>query len=271
MSKLSHLDEAGRATMVAIAEKPVTHRKAVAKAVVTMSPQTLAMILDGQVPKGDVLAVARVAGIMAAKKTADLIPLCHPISLSRVAVTFASDGEQGTLTVTAEAEVNAQTGVEMEALTAVSVAALTIYDMVKSAERGMTIGPIKLLSKEGGASGSFRVEGGRAPGAAATKRSSPKGTNSSNRPVKPSALRPRTIMDETGAPRPKQSASARRDAMRSFMAENRLQATSWAKAAGVAPGTLYSFLHGRTLRLAADDEMKLAKAARVALEDIFGQ
>jgi cyclic pyranopterin phosphate synthase len=157
---LSHTDERGAARMVDVAGKPVTHRRAVAGALVRMAPETRAMIVEGRAPKGDVLAVARVAGIMAAKRTSGLVPLCHPLSLTHATVDFepVPDG----MRITAVAETDGTTGVEMEALTAAAVAALTHYDMCQAVERGMVIEDIALLSKEGGASGTWtREEGGR--------------------------------------------------------------------------------------------------------------
>jgi cyclic pyranopterin phosphate synthase len=151
----SHFDETGAARMVDVSDKPVTERVARAGAAVAMRPETLAMIKAGQVGKGDVLAVARLAGIMAAKRTADLIPLCHPLALTGVDIAFEPDEAGGTLEITATARIAARTGVEMEAMTAASVAALTIYDMCKSVDRGMVIGSIRLLHKSGGKSGSF--------------------------------------------------------------------------------------------------------------------
>jgi cyclic pyranopterin phosphate synthase len=151
----SHFDETGAARMVDVSDKPVTARVARAGAAVAMQPETLAMIKAGQVGKGDVLAVARLAGIMAAKRTSDLIPLCHPLALTGVDIAFEPDEAGGTLEITATARIAARTGVEMEAMTAASVAALTIYDMCKSVDRGMVIGSIRLLHKSGGKSGSF--------------------------------------------------------------------------------------------------------------------
>jgi cyclic pyranopterin phosphate synthase len=155
MTDLTHLDEAGRARMVDVGAKPVTHRRAVASGAVRMKPETLSKIIAGDVAKGDVLAVARVAGIMAAKKTGDLIPLCHPLGLESVVVVLSPAGP-GTLTITATATVTGRTGVEMEALTAVSVAALTVYDMCKAVDKEMTIGDIRLEEKSGGRSGDYR-------------------------------------------------------------------------------------------------------------------
>ena len=156
MSKsLSHLDAQGRASMVDVTDKAVTDRQATAEARICMQPQTLAMIVEGRHAKGDVLAVARIAGIQAAKRTADLIPLCHPLLLGSVKVELEPlDG--ATLQVRATVRISGQTGVEMEALTACSVAALTVYDMCKAVDRDMTIEQVRLLSKEGGKSGRYR-------------------------------------------------------------------------------------------------------------------
>jgi cyclic pyranopterin phosphate synthase len=155
MGKLSHVDEKGRARMVDVTAKKTTVREAVAAGTVQMMASTLALIQNGGVPKGDVLAVARLAGIMAAKKTSDLIPLCHPLPLTGVEVQFDSDAERGEIAITATVRNVGQTGVEMEALTAVSIAALTIYDMCKAVDRLMTLTDIRLLSKRGGKSGEF--------------------------------------------------------------------------------------------------------------------
>ena len=151
---LTHLDARGEAHIVDIGDKPVTRRRAVAAARLEAAPGTIAAIMGGELRKGDALAVARIAGIMAAKRTAELIPLCHPIPLTSVSVGIAPDG--AALKVTAPAETTGQTGVEMEAMIAASVAALTLYDMAKSMDRGMTITQVRLLEKSGGKSGDFR-------------------------------------------------------------------------------------------------------------------
>jgi cyclic pyranopterin monophosphate synthase len=157
--KLTHLDEHGNAHMVDVASKAITHRRAVAGAFVQMRPETEALIVGGDAKKGDVLAAARIAGIMAAKRTSDLIPLCHPLSLTRVSVELGpDDSDRPGIVILATAETDGKTGVEMEALTAASVAALTIYDMCKAVDRGMVISDIRLLSKEGGASGVWMRE-----------------------------------------------------------------------------------------------------------------
>ncbi len=159
MADLTHLDDSGAARMVDVGDKAVTAREAIAGALVRMQPATLALIQDGGHPKGDVLAVARVAGIQAAKKCADLIPLCHPLMLSAVEVSFEADLQNSCMRVEARCRVSGQTGVEMEALTAASVAALTIYDMCKAVDRGMQIDQLGLLLTRGGKSGEWQREG----------------------------------------------------------------------------------------------------------------
>ncbi|KIU29360.1 molybdenum cofactor biosynthesis protein MoaC [Sphingomonas melonis] len=155
MSRLTHLDADGAAHMVDVGDKAVTQRRAVATGRIAIAPDALAAIRDGAAKKGDVLAVARVAGIMAAKKTADLIPLCHPLPLTRVTLDLTLD--DAGITATALTATDGKTGVEMEALTAVSIALLTIYDMAKAMDRAMTISDIRLLEKAGGASGDWRA------------------------------------------------------------------------------------------------------------------
>jgi cyclic pyranopterin phosphate synthase len=156
---LTHLDAEGRASMVDVGAKPATTRRAVARAVVRMSPATAAVVAAGDAPKGDVLGTARLAGIQAAKRTAELIPLCHPLGLDHVDVAAALDAGAGTVTLTAEASLTARTGVEMEAMTAAAVAALTVYDMVKGLERGVAVEQVVLLEKSGGRSGPWRRDG----------------------------------------------------------------------------------------------------------------
>ena len=157
-SPLTHFDAQGQAHMVDVGAKPATHRVAVAQGCIAMQPATLALIQDGTAKKGDVLGVARLAGIMGAKRTSDLIPLCHPIPLTRVTVEFEVQATDATVWCRATAETVGPTGVEMEALTAVQVALLTIYDMCKAADRGMVISDVKLLEKHGGKSGSYVAE-----------------------------------------------------------------------------------------------------------------
>ncbi|MDP2011723.1 MAG: cyclic pyranopterin monophosphate synthase MoaC [Phenylobacterium sp.] len=154
MSRLTHIDETGRANMVDVSAKAVTTREALAEGFVRMSAETLALALSGDAKKGDVRSTAEIAGIMAAKKTSDLIPLCHPLALSKVEVRV-EPGEGG-LSVTARVRTSGQTGVEMEALTAVSVACLTVYDMLKAADKAMTIEAVRLMEKSGGKSGDWK-------------------------------------------------------------------------------------------------------------------
>lgn len=154
---LTHFDGQGHAHMVDVSDKPVTDRVAVARGHVVMSAETLALITSGQAKKGDVLGVARLAGIMAAKKTADLIPLCHPLPITKVALTLVPDADLPGIVVEATVKTGGQTGVEMEALTAVSVACLTIYDMVKAVEKSMQIEGIRLVLKDGGKSGRYEA------------------------------------------------------------------------------------------------------------------
>ncbi|HSF63473.1 MAG TPA: cyclic pyranopterin monophosphate synthase MoaC [Paracoccaceae bacterium] len=157
MAELTHFDAAGHAHMVDVSDKPVTDRLAVAAGAVRMTAATLAMITEGRAKKGDVLSVARLAGIMAAKRTADLIPLCHPLPITKVAVDLTPDPDLPGIRITATVKTGGQTGVEMEALTAVSVAALTVYDMVKAVEKGMVIEGIHLVLKDGGKSGRYEA------------------------------------------------------------------------------------------------------------------
>lgn len=155
MAKLSHLDSEGRARMVDVTKKDVTHRIAVARGTVFMRPETLALILENKVEKGDVFSVARVAGIMAAKKTPELIPMCHPLNLTSVEIFLAPQQNPARVEIEAVVKVTGQTGVEMEAMTAVSACGLTIYDMCKAADRAMSISEVRLVKKSGGKSGTF--------------------------------------------------------------------------------------------------------------------
>lgn len=155
MAKLSHLDEQGRARMVDVSEKEVTSRIAVARGLIRMRPETLTLILEDKIEKGDVFSVARVAGIMAAKKTPELIPMCHPLNITSVGIDLVPNQASASVEIEATVRVNGKTGVEMEAMTAVSVAGLTIYDMCKAVDREMSIGEIRLVKKSGGKSGTF--------------------------------------------------------------------------------------------------------------------
>lgn len=158
MAKLTHMDESGRPKMVDITAKPDTHRQAIAKGLVRMQPATLELIKKGRMVKGDVLSAAQLAGIMAAKQTPSLIPLCHPILISDVRIEFNIDEKESTVEITATTESTGKTGVEMEALTATAVTALTIYDMCKAVDRGMRIENIRLVKKSGGKSGTITLE-----------------------------------------------------------------------------------------------------------------
>jgi cyclic pyranopterin phosphate synthase len=155
MAKLSHLDEQGRARMVDVSNKDVTSRIAVARGSIRMRPETLALIQEGKVEKGDVFSVARVAGIMAAKNTSALIPMCHPLSITSIEINLIPQINPARVEIESVVRVDGKTGVEMEAMTAVAVAGLTIYDMCKAVDRGMSIGDIRLVKKSGGKSGTF--------------------------------------------------------------------------------------------------------------------
>ena len=158
MTKLTHLDADGRAKMVDVGAKAITERVAVARGKVTMLPETLDLIVAGNIKKGDVFTISQLAGVMGAKKTSDLIPLCHPLPLNQVKVSCTANEADHSIEIEALARVSGKTGVEMEALTAVSVAALTIYDMAKAVDREMTISDVKLVYKSGGKSGEFRAD-----------------------------------------------------------------------------------------------------------------
>ena len=157
MNKLTHFDESGQAHMVNVGDKASTHRIAIATGKISMLPETFKMVEDGTHKKGDVLGIARIAGIQASKKTADLIPLCHPLALTHVSLEFQTNSKDNSITCRVRVETTGPTGVEMEALTAVQVALLTIYDMCKAIDRGMVMGDVKLLEKRGGKSGEWKV------------------------------------------------------------------------------------------------------------------
>ena len=252
MTKLTHLDQTGAARMVDVSRKPVTDREATAEAIVVLSPEAYEVALSGAAPKGDVLSTARIAGIMAAKKTSELIPLCHPLPLAKVDIAFEPLPGRHALRIAATAKTTAQTGVEMEALTAASVAALTVYDMVKAIDHAAVIEGVRLLEKSGGKSGAFRAPVPKLP------------------PSRPRA-KPSTLIHETAAPlRRMHDAGAQREAFRAFMTAHRLRATEWAKQAGVPAAQIYSYLTGKSRALETATAEKLAKAARVRVEDLFG-
>jgi cyclic pyranopterin phosphate synthase len=250
MNKLTHLDESGAARMVDVSDKAVTAREASAEAVIVLAPDTFAEVTAGNMPKGDVFAAARIAGIMAAKKTHELIPLCHQLPLSKVEIAFEPVPERSAFRVVAGVKTTAQTGVEMEALTAASIAALTIYDMVKAMDRGIVIETIRLLTKSGGKSGEFRA----APQPRATPR--PRASASAT-----------TLMHETSSV--KANIGVEREAFRTFMTDHHLRATEWAKLAGVPAAQIYAYLTGRARALPRETAEKLARAARTRVEDMF--
>lgn len=269
MSKLTHLNDKGHAHMVDVSGKTPTERTAMAEAIVRMKPDTLQSVLEGSVPKGDVLAVARIAGIMAAKKTSELIPLCHPLPITGVTVLCEPDEDECIIRVIATVRVTGNTGVEMEALTAASVSALTIYDMLKAVERGITIETVRLMSKEGGKSGSYRAE---------SSDTSSKGSRHTALrragavPVKSRRSRnvaPQELLPERSARKTLVDTSAKRDGLRRFMKARGLTAHAWSRDAGLPLGVLYGFLHGRTHALTKSDEQKLSDAIGVSPEDLY--
>ena len=252
MSKLSHLNAKGQAHMVDVSGKPVTAREATAEAVVMLSEEAFTAVMEGAAPKGDVLAAARIAGIMAAKRVPDLIPLCHPLAITKAQVEFEPDTGTHSIRITAMVATSGQTGVEMEALTSASVAALTLYDMIKAVDKGAVIQNVRLITKSGGKSGTYKAP------AAPVK---PPVKSASNRP------KPKTLMGEVAAPRP--SPDQQREAFRAFMTSRRLRPTLWAKQAGIASGEILSFLTGRSRGLSPDVAEKLARAAKVRVDDMF--
>lgn len=257
MSKLTHLDEHGAARMVDVSAKEPTEREASAEATVRMSREAFTAIASREAPKGDVLATARIAGIMAAKKTSELIPLCHPLALSKATIDFELREPEQRIQILSTVKTTGPTGVEMEALTAASVAALTIYDMIKAIDRQALIGEIRLKSKSGGKSGRYTASE-EPPAVGGMRRSNGK------RPRKAS------ILMETGGPVPDQRKSGSdREAFRAFMTARRLRATEWAKDAGVSPSQIYAYLTGRARTIPTDVAERLAKAAKVRIEDMF--
>jgi cyclic pyranopterin phosphate synthase len=258
MSRLSHLDAKGAAHMVDVSAKPVTAREAKAEATITLSAEAFAAVMEGTAPKGDVLAAARIAGIMAAKKVPDLIPLCHPLAIAKAALEFEPDPSRNAIRIIATVATTGQTGVEMEALTAVSVGALTLYDMIKAVDKSAVIERIRLLEKSGGKSGDYKAPADAAPRAhhAGSK----------------ARVKPRTLMSEVAAPRARSqgaTADQQREAFRAFMTSRRLRPTIWAKQAGVSSGEILGFLTGRSRGFSPEVAEKLARAARVQVGDKF--
>lgn len=256
MSTLTHLDASGAARMVDVSEKPATDREATAQAIITLSPEAYDAALSGDAKKGDVLGAARIAGIMAAKKTADLIPLCHPIALTKAVVEFEPLADRHAIRILATARTTGPTGVEMEALTAASIAALTIYDMVKALDRAARIDGVQLLAKSGGKSGAYR--------ASARDEKEPIATRLARARAKPS-----TLMGAVAAPRAEAPAPAQREVFRAFMTGHGLRASIWAKDAGVSPSLVYAFLTGKASSIPADAAEKLARVAKVRVEDMY--
>lgn len=263
MNRLTHLDESGAARMVDVSEKSSTLREASAGATINLSPEAYEAVTTGGAKKGDVLAAARIAGIMAAKKTSELIPLCHPIALSNVTVDFQFDGSEDAIRIVARAKTIGQTGIEMEALTAACVAALTIYDMTKAVDKGASIDDVRLLSKSGGKSGVYQLD--------ELKPQDPTNRSAGSRP----RARPSTLMGETSSAPLKRSADAQRDAgaqreaFRTFMTSRHLRATQWAKDADVPVAQIYAFLTGKTRAIPLEVAQRLARAARSRVEDMF--
>jgi cyclic pyranopterin phosphate synthase len=261
VSRLSHLDGEGRASMVDVSDKEPSLREASAEAWIVLSEEAFRLALSGENKKGDVLAVARIAGIMAAKKTSELIPLCHPLALSHVGVSFTPVPERFALRIVSSARTTGPTGVEMEALTAAAIAALTVYDMVKAVDKTAVVESIRLLTKSGGKSGAYAAADAEAPPERAPTAAAPRGR------AKPA---PRPLSRDDAAPR-EAAVLNEREALRRFMLDHRLRATEWAKSADVAVNELYGFLSGRARALAPATAEKLARAARAGVDDLFGR
>jgi cyclic pyranopterin phosphate synthase len=267
MNKLSHVDDSGRASMVDVSEKSATERMASAEAIIVLSEEAFRLVTAGEIKKGDVLATARIAGIMAAKKTSELIPLCHPLALSHAGVEFAPLEDRHGFRIVASAKTTGQTGIEMEALTAAAVAALTVYDMVKAVDKSAVIENIRLLTKSGGKSGSYQ-----APEKPARERQAEAAARAAGpaKPVGPAKATPRVLIHETAAPRAV-PATGEREALRKFMLARRLQVSQWAKSAEVPVNELYGYLRGRSRALSAASAERLAKAARASTDEMFGR
>ncbi|HRE60572.1 MAG TPA: cyclic pyranopterin monophosphate synthase MoaC [Micropepsaceae bacterium] len=273
MSKLTHLDDKGHARMVDVSAKDATNRMAVAEGEVRLLPQVIDMIAEGTLPKGDALAVARLAGIMGAKRTSDLIPLCHPLAIAGASVELSPERDEGRIVIRATVKTNGPTGVEMEALTAVSVAALALYDMVKAVQRDAIIGAIRLIEKHGGKSGDYVADGAAPAKPAAPQRRSAGFRQAPSSTVHAGARtagRARNAVAPEPALRPRADAGDKdRAAFRAFMERNRLRVTQWCREAGIEPGLLYGYLHGRTGRLSRDAETRLARVVKVSVDDMF--
>jgi cyclic pyranopterin phosphate synthase len=253
MANLTHLDETGAARMVDVSGKEPTEREAVAEAVIVLSQEAFDAIASGEAPKGDVKAAARIAGIMAAKKTAELIPLCHNIALSKAEIAFEDLADRTAIRITATVKTSGRTGVEMEALTAASIAALTVYDMTKAIDKAAVIEGVRLVTKSGGKSGTFT-----APLRSLRKTA-----------VVPTRGRASLLVGEGTPPAAAPAPVSDTAAFRNFMTGRRLRATEWAKKAGVPASQVYAFLTGRLRALPEDVIQKLARAADVRPEDMF--
>jgi cyclic pyranopterin phosphate synthase len=260
--KLSHIDSQGRASMVDVSAKDATERVARAEAVIVLSPEAYDLVLSGKAKKGDVLATARIAGIMAAKKTSELIPLCHPLALTHAGVEFEPMAERHALRIEASAKTSGQTGVEMEALTAASVAALTVYDMIKAVDKSAVIESIRLLAKSGGKSGVYEAQ----------PKTEPETEPATELPSKSrrGKAAPRILMHEAASPR-QGNPSSEREALRAFMSARGLRPTEWTKSAGLPVNELYGYLAGRARALPPGSAERLAKAARASVDEMFGR
>ncbi len=248
--------------MVDVGGKADTTRVAIAKGVVTMQPETLQLIQQGALKKGDVLSVARVAGIMAAKRTHDLIPLCHPLPITSVTVDLTPNVETSSIDITATVKVTGKTGVEMEALTAVSVAGLTVYDMAKAVDKDMVIGEIKLLHKEGGKSGTYVRDD------AAVEKPKPALRSRNTRNLR---AVPKEVMGVAGMQKPNIPHTQHRDAFKAFVTHNKIRIMGWTKKAGVPSGEVFSYLNGQSTRLSPESAQKLAAAMNVTVAQMFGE
>lgn len=273
MSRLTHLDEDGAARMVDVSAKDETAREAVAESLIALSPAAFAAVVDKNAPKGDVLAAARIAGIMAAKRVPDLIPLCHPLPITGAELAF--EASERRIRITATVKTVGKTGVEMEALTAASVAALTIYDMVKAIDKEAVIETTRLLSKTGGKSGAFKPRSiakpseAMAQGVRPSNKSAAMADNPRETVQRGVKARPKVIMGEVFAPPAAGGPDTRREAFRAFMTRRRLRATQWAKDAGVPVGEIMGYLTGQSRGFSQLTLEKLAKAASVSPEDMF--
>lgn len=264
MSGLTHFDADGNAAMVDVSDKAETQRIAIAGARVRLGPEAFAAVEAGTAAKGDVLGVARIAGIMAAKRTSDLIPLCHPLPITKVAIDFALDAEACVVAIEATVKTVGQTGVEMEALTAASVAALTVYDMLKAVDKAMVIEDVRLLRKEGGKSGTFIAPDADEP------RAVPTPVPSHGRKTRARAT-PRSMPMPgfgEGVP-PPAPPSPPAEIARRIMESRGLRPSAWADAAGVPLGSVYAYLQGRPGSLGAGELERLAKAAHVEIADLL--